>query len=101
MKPGPELKLEIKKLILDSLHITDVSPEQIADHASLFEEESGLELDSVDALEIVMALQRRYGVHIDDQNLGRFIIRSVDSIAEFIAREQAGKESGAKSDHAG
>jgi acyl carrier protein len=88
MKPSPELKLEIKRLILDSLKITDVAPEEIDDQASLFEEESGLELDSVDALEIVMALQRAYGVHIDDQNLGRFIIRSVQSIAEFIAKEQ-------------
>jgi acyl carrier protein len=87
--PSPELKLEIKKLILDTLKISDVKPEDIDDGVSLFENNPVVQLDSVDALEIVMALQRTYKVHIDDQNVGRFIIRSVDTIAEFIAKEQA------------
>jgi acyl carrier protein len=86
-----ELKLEIKKLVLETLKIADVRPEDIDNNASLFENNPVVQLDSVDALEIVMALQRTYNVHIDDQNIGRFIIRSVDSIAEFIAREQAKK----------
>jgi acyl carrier protein len=86
---SPELKLEIKKLILETLKISDVKPEDIADSASLFENNPALQLDSVDALEIVMALQRTYGVHIDDQNIGRFIIKSVDTIAEFVAKEKA------------
>jgi acyl carrier protein len=86
---SPELKLEIKKLILDSLKISDVKPEDIDDAASLFENNPVVQLDSVDALEIVMALQRAYGVHIDDQNIGRFIIKSVNSMAEFIAKEKA------------
>jgi acyl carrier protein len=88
-----ELKLEIKKLILDTLKIADVKPEDIDDSVSLFENNPVVQLDSVDALEIVMALQRTYKVHIDDQNIGRFIIRSVDTIAEFIAREQAKQKS--------
>lgn len=85
------LKREIKQLIIETLHFEDVTPEQIVDGASLFvEEEGGLGIDSVDALEIVAALQRRYGVHIDDQNIGRFIIRSVDTIAEFVHCKQQG-----------
>jgi acyl carrier protein len=88
-----ELKLEIKKLILDTLKISDVKPGDIDDGVSLFENNPVVQLDSVDALEIVMALQRTYKVHIDDQNIGRFIIRSVDSIAEFIAKEQAKQKS--------
>lgn len=87
--PSPELKMEIKKLILDALKISDVKPEDIDDGVSLFENNPVVQLDSVDALEIVMALQRTYGVHIDDQNIGRFIIKSVDTIAEFIAKEKA------------
>jgi acyl carrier protein len=96
----PELKHEIKELIIDALKIPDVkpeeiedsaSPEEIEDSASLFEGENSLQIDSVDALEIVMALQRTYGVHIDDKNPGRFIIKSVDTIAEFVARETADK----------
>jgi acyl carrier protein len=86
---SPALKLEIKKLILTTLKISDVTVEEIEDSASLFENNPVLQLDSVDALEIVMALQRNYKVHIDDQNIGRFIIKSVDSIAEFIVKEQA------------
>jgi acyl carrier protein len=86
--PTPELKREIKELILTSLKIKDLKPEQIGDSASLFDETQPLHIDSVDALEIVMALQRTYGVHIDDQNPGRFIIKSVDTIAEFVAKER-------------
>jgi acyl carrier protein len=83
----PELKHEIKELIIESLKLPDVKPEDIDDSASLFEGESSLQIDSVDALEIVMALQRKYKVHIDDKNPGRFVIRSVDTIAEFVAKE--------------
>ena len=89
--PSPELKLEIKKLILSALKISDVRPERIDDEASLFENTPALTLDSVDALEIVMVLQRTYNVHLDDRNQSRFIITSINSIAEFIAREQAKK----------
>lgn len=88
-KPSKELKRKIKELIIESLKIPDITPDDIEDSASLFEENNALQIDSVDALEIVMALQRKYGVHIDNQNLGRFIIRSVDTIAEFVAKEQA------------
>lgn len=89
---SPALKLEIKKLILETLKIADVKPEDIDDGISLFENNPVVQLDSVDALEIVMALQRTYNVHIDDQNIGRFILRSVDTISEFIAKEQAGQK---------
>ena len=88
-EPSKELKREIKELIIESLKIHDITPDEIEDSVSLFEENNALQIDSVDALEIVMALQRKYGVHIDDQNLGRFIIKSVDTIAEFVAKEQA------------
>ena len=86
MEPTQELKREIKKLIVDTLKIQDIKPEEIGDDESLFE--GNLGIDSVDALELVMALQRTYKVHIDDQNLGRFIIKTVNTIAEFVAKEQ-------------
>jgi acyl carrier protein len=85
----PELKHEIKEMIIEALKLPDVTPEDIEDSASLFEGDNSLQIDSVDALEIVMALQRKYGVHIDDKNPGRFIIKSVDTIAEFVAQETA------------
>jgi len=56
MSVTPELKLEIKKLILETLKIRDVTPDQMVDDENLFE--GKLQIDSVDALELVMALQR-------------------------------------------
>jgi acyl carrier protein len=90
VKVTKELKEEIKVLILESLNIPDVNPEDIADDASLFEDEN-LGLDSIDGLEIVMALQEKYGVRIDDQNQARFILKSINTIAEFIAKELSKK----------
>ncbi len=77
--------------MIDTLKIPDVTPDEIGDDENLFEGRLGI--DSVDALELVMALQRNYKVHIDDQNLGRFIIKSINTIAEFIAKEQAKQKS--------
>ena len=83
------LRLEIKKLIIETLNITDVELDDVDDDAPLFGEDNVLGLDSVDALEIVMALQEKYGVRIDDKNQSRFILRSIATIAEFIAGEKA------------
>lgn len=81
---SPALKLQIKQLIIESLVLEDLSPEEIPDSALLFDTKEGLGIDSVDALELVMALQKKYSVRIDDQNQSRFIIQSVESIAEFL-----------------
>jgi len=81
-----DLKREIKVLILETTKIPDIQPEDIIDDAPLFGE--GLGLDSIDSLEIVLALQQKYGVGIDDQNLARFILQSVDTIADFIQKEK-------------
>lgn len=86
--PSNELKTEIKTMIIKTLGINDISPSDIDDEKPLFGGENNLTLDSVDALEIIMALQRHYNVRIGDQNLARNIIRSINSIAEFIFSEQ-------------
>ena len=88
MEPTPELKLAIKKMILETLNITDVKVEDIDDEKPLFGSDNALTLDSVDAIEIIMALQRTYGIRIVDQSLARYVIRSINSIAEFIVAEQ-------------
>jgi acyl carrier protein len=87
-EPSPELKLGIKKMIMETLNITDVKPEDVDDEKPLFGSDNALTLDSVDAIEIIMALQRTYSVRIADQSLARYVIRSVNSIAEFILAEQ-------------
>jgi acyl carrier protein len=86
--PTPELKQEVKQLIIDSLEIPDVTPEQIDDTAPIMMDNL-LALDSVDALELVVALQRKYGVRIDDQNLARNVLHSIDTIAEFVENNRA------------
>jgi len=88
-EPTKALKWEIKELIVETLGITDVDLEKIDDEKPLFGSDNALTLDSVDGLEIIMALQRKYNVRIGDQNLARSIISSVNNIADFVTREQA------------
>ena len=79
-----ELELEIKKLIIDALDLEDISPEDIVTDEPLFEE--GLGLDSIDALELGMALQQTFGVRIDAEDEGtREHFRSVKNLARFVA----------------
>jgi acyl carrier protein len=66
-----------------------IKPEEIMDDMSLFDE--GLGLDSIDALEIVLELQRTFGVEIGDEQVGKRVLRSVSTIVGFIeeSREMA------------
>jgi acyl carrier protein len=77
------LNREIKQLIIDSLKIADITPDDIEDGAPIFGNPK-LELDSLDAVELFVALQKRYGVKIDDQNLAKDVLQSVERIAEFV-----------------
>jgi acyl carrier protein len=81
------LKPRIKELIVKSLRLP-LSPSQIADDIPLFRE--GLGLDSIDALELVLEIERQFGVTIGDEQLGKRVLRSVDSIAQFIEEHKNG-----------
>lgn len=83
-----ELRTEIKNLIMETLGISGIKPEDIDNTTPLFGGENALTLDSVDALEIIMAIQRKYNLRIADQNLARSVIQSIDSIAEFLVSEK-------------
>ena len=72
----------IKRLIVDSLHLEGIQPEMIQDEAPLFGE--GLGLDSVDALELVVALEKEFGIKIKSQEMGREVFSSVSSLSQFI-----------------
>ena len=75
---------ELKTLIVDTLALEDVTASEIETDAVLFGDE--LDLDSIDALEIAMAMEERYGVTLDDDpepNQGIFM--SVRTLAEFVA----------------
>jgi acyl carrier protein len=77
------LESELKRLIVEALVLEDIAPEEIESEAPLFVE--GLGLDSIDALELAMALEERFGVKIeDDPDENRRIFMSVRSLAEFV-----------------
>ena len=88
-KTAEELKLEIKELIMSTLDITDINPDDVDDEKPLFGGDNALTLDSVDAIEIIMAIQRTYGIRIADQSLARQVISSINSIAGFIKEQQS------------
>jgi acyl carrier protein len=74
---------ELKTKIIEQLKLQDITPEQIDDDAPLFG--TGLGLDSIDALELVVLLEKDYGIVIKDIEEGRPAFRSVRTLAEFIA----------------
>jgi acyl carrier protein len=80
-----ELKVQIKQAIVRSLKLP-IKAEEIQDAAPLFGE--GLGLDSIDALELVLELERSFGVVIGDEQTGGKVLRSVDSIAEYVTQQR-------------
>ena len=83
-----DLHLEIKQLIIDALGLEDINPHEIGDQQNLFGE--GLGLDSVDALELALAIQKQYGIKIDaDAKDTRNHFSNVASLAAFVTAKQA------------
>jgi acyl carrier protein len=73
--------MQVKEAIVRCLRLP-LAPQDIADDVSLFGD--GLGLDSIDALELVLELERLFGVKISDEQLGRRVLRSVSAIVELI-----------------
>jgi acyl carrier protein len=87
MAPMSALKQEIKQLIVSSLNLENVRPEEIVDDAPLFQE--GLGLDSIDALELAVAVERKYLVPIPDEAVGKKAFASVTALASYIDQHRA------------
>jgi acyl carrier protein len=83
MSDSTELKGQIKKMMVENLMLK-ISPEQIADDQPLFGPD-GLGLDSVDALQLVVALDKNYNLKISDAEVAREILKTVNSIASTIS----------------
>jgi acyl carrier protein len=77
-----ELKQELKEKIIEQLNLEDVSVEDIADDDALFGD--GLGLDSIDALELIVMLDKDYGIRLSDPKEGRKIFESVQIMADYI-----------------
>ena len=81
-----ELILNVKKLIIQRLKLEELSSDDIDTDAPLFGE--GLGLDSIDALELVIGLEKEYGVSIPDAEVGKKVFQSVRAIAQYIVDNQ-------------
>ena len=81
-----KLKDLLKKMIVEELNLEDVSPSEIDDNAPLFGE--GLELDSLDAVELVVQLQAHFGVEITSMEEAKPVFQSIETLATFIKEKQ-------------
>lgn len=84
------LPLRIKQLLIDALHLEGMSPESIEDNAPLFG--AGLGLDSVDALELVVALEKEFGIKIQSHEVGKDAFASVTALSGFVESQLAAKQ---------
>lgn len=76
------LKTELKKFIITSLNLQNITEKEIQNHEPLFRE--GLGLDSIDALEIAVALEKKYKIKFDDEKIARQAFQCIDALASFI-----------------
>jgi acyl carrier protein len=85
-----QLVVSLKELVIRTLRLEDIMPEDIVEGDPLFGE--GLGLDSIDALELVVAIERDYEVEIPDAEVGRRAFASINALASFILEKQADKK---------
>lgn len=81
------LKNELKEQIIEALNLEDMTPADIEDAAPLFGE--GLGLDSIDALELVMILDKNYGIKFATKEESKLALKSIDAMAEYILSHRA------------
>jgi len=82
-----ELKEKLKVQLIEQLNLEDIEPSDIDSSEPLFGE-GGLGLDSIDALEIIVLLEKEYGIKVEDPKKGKDIFESIDTLATFISKNQ-------------
>ena len=84
------LKLFLKKMLIRTLRLEDITPDDIDDNAPLFKE--GLGLDSLDALEIVVALEKNFNITIPDEHVGKEAFASISALADYVQEKSGSLE---------
>jgi len=83
-----QLIAKLKVEIIEALNLTEMTPESINENEPLFVE--GLGLDSIDALELIVLLEKKYGLKLGTAEEGKKVLHSVKSMAEFIRANNKG-----------
>ena len=81
-----ELILELKQRIIEVLNLEDMTPEDINENEPLFGD--GLGLDSIDALELIVMIEKNYGIKLANPAEGKAIFKSVATIADFVSKNR-------------
>jgi len=81
-----ELIKNLKEQIIDALNLEEITPEDIENDAPLFGE--GLGLDSIDALEIIVILDKYYGIKMANPSDGKAVFKSINTIADFVSKNR-------------
>jgi acyl carrier protein len=82
-----ELIKQLKEQIIDVLNLEEMTPNDIDDQASLFGED-GIGLDSIDALELIVLLEKEYGIRLANPSEGKAIFKNVATIADFVSKNR-------------
>ena len=81
-----EMILKLKQEIIEVLNLEDIKPEDIDNDAPLFGE--GLGLDSIDALELIVLIEKNYGIKLQDPAKGKEIFKSINVMADYIQKNR-------------
>lgn len=84
-----KLKHDLKVMIIEECEKEDITPEEIANDIELFSPQSGLELDSLDTLQISMGIQKAYGIRLVDPKDFRRVVTTIDNLALYISENNA------------
>jgi acyl carrier protein len=82
-----ELILKLKEQIIEALNLEEMTPDDIDTDAPLFGED-GLGLDSIDALELIVLIEKNYGIKLSNPAEGKAIFKSVATIADFVSKNK-------------
>ena len=81
-----DLNTELKQYIIEALNLEDMTPDDIDDEAPLFGE--GLGLDSIDALELIVPMEKHYGIRLASAAEGKEIFKSIQTMADYVAKNR-------------